>query len=340
MINQRLFDHHGIDTEKNLKIDKRCARPFDTILIDKRGSCFVCECQSWLPQSVGNLQLLKLSEILGSSVRRAMQESVSDGTYRYCNQDQCSYIRNGYIDDTPAPHLKNLRLAIDDSCNLRCPSCRKGMIFHKDGPNYDLGMRLADRVIEWLDTREQPITVHIGSDGDPFASQVYRYFMDKLPKKKSLKYSILTNGLLFKEFHYRIPHVLSNLLTMGVSVDGASAETYEKLRLGGKWQKILDALDFIGSVKNTYHFKYDIHMVVQQDNHHEIDRMVELCIRYGVDRLYLNQIQDWHTGIDFKKQTFTSNTRFNETVTRVLRKYHWKAKAGLVVQNNISLMNE
>ena len=60
MINQRLFERYQIDTNKNLQIPKVCGRPFDTLLIDKLGSCYACECTAWLPQSVGNIQIQSL----------------------------------------------------------------------------------------------------------------------------------------------------------------------------------------------------------------------------------------------------------------------------------------
>ena len=43
MINKRLFEHYGINTNKDLKIQNRCPRPYDTVLIDKQGSCYACE---------------------------------------------------------------------------------------------------------------------------------------------------------------------------------------------------------------------------------------------------------------------------------------------------------
>ena len=64
MINKRLFEHYRIDTGKDLKIPTRCPRPYDTVLVDKQGSCYACECQSWLPQSIGNLQIRTMDEIL------------------------------------------------------------------------------------------------------------------------------------------------------------------------------------------------------------------------------------------------------------------------------------
>ena len=168
MINQRLFDHYKIDTKKNLQIKNICPRPYDTILIDKNGSCYACECTSWLPQSIGNLQLQNLSEITGSEIHNLLRESVSDETYRYCNEHQCSYIKSGAVLNDNTNKLRHLRLAIDDSCNLRCPSCRKGLIFHKNGSAFRLGIKLANKINNFLqqginyDLFPTPITVHIG----------------------------------------------------------------------------------------------------------------------------------------------------------------------------------
>ena len=317
MINQRLFDHYGIDTRKDLAITKRCPRPFDTVLIDKQGSCFACECQSWLPQSIGNLQIKPLAEIIGSTMHTHIQESITDNTYRYCNEHQCSYIKGGRLMDSDANNIKHLRLAIDDSCNLRCPSCRKSMIFHKEGSAFNLGIRLADRINDWLHHNPEPVQVHIGSDGDPFASHVYRHFMEQTPERENIRYSILTNGLMFKEFHTRVPYVIRNLTELGVSIDGANKDTYEKLRLGGRWEKITEGLECIAEVKKKHNFHFGLHMVVQQDNWHELEDMLDLGRKYGADRVYFNKIEDWNTNIDFDVQTFTKLEEFKNSLRQV-----------------------
>ena len=324
MINPRLFDQYNINTKKDLKIRTVCPRPFDTILIDKQGSCYACECTSWLPQSVGNLQIKSLSDIIGSDTHHHLQDSITDRTYRYCNQEQCSYLKSKGSTNRGKPfpgpgdgHIKHLRLAIDDSCNLRCPSCRKGMIFHKEGSAYDLGMRLADKINSWLHTYQHPIQVHIGSDGDPFASHVYRHFMDQTPERDNIKYSILTNGLMFKEFYGRVPYVINNLQELGVSIDGASKETYEKLRLGGRWDKIIEGLECMAGQKQKHGFRFILHMVVQQDNWHELEDMLALGRKYEADRVYFNKMEDWNTNIDFDLQTFTKLEEFKNSLRQV-----------------------
>jgi len=307
MINQRLFDQYSIDTKKDLKIKNLCPRPKDTVLIDKQGSCYACECQSWLPQSIGNLQIKSLQEIIGSDMHRHLQESINDGTYRYCNEHQCAYLKSDVLHGQP-DRIQHLRLAIDDSCNLRCPSCRKGIIFHKEGSAYNLGIKLADKINEWLYAYKHSIQVHIGSDGDPFASHVYRHFMDQVPERDNIKYSILTNGLMFKEFYTRIPYIIKNLNELGVSIDGASKETYEKLRLGGKWEKILQGLECMAEQKQKYGFRFVLYFVVQKDNYHEMEDIMMLGKSYNADRVLLSRIQDWNTFSNFSEHNIFDST--------------------------------
>ncbi len=322
MINQRLFDHYRIDTSKDLSIRNRCPRPFDTILIDKQGSCYACECTSWLPQSIGNLQIKSLEQIIGSAMHRHLQGSITDGTYRYCNEHQCSYIKSGAVLHGQPDRIQHLRLAIDDSCNLRCPSCRKNMIFHKEGSAYNLGIKLADRINDWLHQYDHPIQVHIGSDGDPFASHVYRHFMAQTPHRDNIKYSILTNGLMFKEFHNKVPYVISNLKELGVSIDGATKDTYEKLRLGGRWEKIVEGLECMAEQKQKYGFRFILHFVVQKDNYHEMEDIIDLGEQYGADRVWLNKIEDWGTMDDFGSQNIWNTPEYQEQLSNLISRIH------------------
>lgn len=318
MINKRLFEQYQINTDKHLNIDTICARPFDTVLIDKNGSCYACECTSWLPQSIGNLQMRSLDSIIGSAMHQHLKGSVSDGSYRYCNENQCPHLRTKVITEIQETYSINLRLAIDDSCNLRCPSCRTGLIFHKQGSRFERGRILADKINKWLETyKEKRIKVHIGSDGDPFASHIYQYLIANTPLREGITYSILTNGLLLDEFYSRLPTFFDKVYRLGVSIDGASRDTYEKLRLGGRWERICENLDLLSKLRREKNFEFCLHMVVQQDNWREMAGMLDMGYRLGADVVYFNKIQDWGTGIDFSKQTFVNDNEFKKMRSRV-----------------------
>ena len=58
-------------------------------------------------------------------------------------------------------------------------------------------------------------------------------------------------------------------------------------------------------------------MVVQQDNWHELEDMLELGRRYGADRIYFNKMEDWNTNIDFNLQTFTQLDKFKISMQQV-----------------------
>lgn len=325
-INQRLFDWYGIDTGKNLNINRVCAKPFDTLLIDKTGSCFLCECTSWLPQSVGNLQIESIEDLWSNKMSEVIRQTVSDKTYKLCNENQCPYIKSKYIKTTDIKELRYLRLAIDDSCNLKCPSCRLTKIYLHKGKEFQRRMLMAKKILAYLEKTDHKITVHIGSDGDPFASIVYRYILKNFPDKKNITFNLQTNGLLLKKFHLRNSVLFNRLEILNISMDGATADVYEKLRLGGKWSQLYENLSYISRLKRN--FKIHIHMVVQQDNWHQMDKMLELVNKLNFDKVFFNPIQDWNSGIDFSKQTYHKNKEFRDKVKTI--KKNEKARVWLL----------
>jgi len=263
-----------------------------------------------LPQSAGNLQIKTLEEILNSDVADELQQAILDDSYRYCNNQQCAYLLDNKGTDPwklvePVRQIKHIRLAIDDSCNLSCPSCRTKKIFYKNGGEFNKRIKLIDKVLDFLKSQKHYIQVHIGSDGDPFASIVYRYFMLRTKLFQNLKYSVQTNGLLIKKNFHKFKHITDNLSQIGISIDGATKHTYEDLRQGGVWEKLLENLEFLKTIKK---FKIHFHFVVQQRNYHEIESFIDLGMRYNADKIFLNRITDWNTLSNFNMHAVADTT--------------------------------
>lgn len=316
MINQRLFNSHGIDTEKNLSISGFCHRPFDTLLVNKDGSCFLCECESWLPASAGNLQIQSIEQITQSHTARELQNSILDHSYRYCNNKHCSYL----LDDRPnsgfptkpiQPQIKYIRLAIDDSCNLSCPSCRVKPIFVKSGLEFHRRLSFAKKIIEYIRSQHHTICVHIGSDGDPFASLIYRYFIKNSSNLPNIRYTVQTNGLLLKKMFQKNNTLFKKLNILNVSIDGATKNTYETLRRGGTFDAIVDNLKFISTIKKNFNFSVRLHFVVQKKNYQEMPAMINLAEDVHADRLYFNKITDWGTYVNFSNEDIHNSNHKN-----------------------------
>ena len=317
MIRQRLFDWYRINTTKNLGIKNICPRPFDTILIDNNGSCYVCECTSWLPQSIGNLRFNTIHELLNNNIHKELQNSVSDQSYRYCNNKQCSYL----LDDRQ--HIKFsknkpnkiefIRLGIDNSCNLKCPSCRTKKYFLSDINKLNYKKNIANKIIDFI-SQNGRTHVHLGSDGDPFASLVYRYFLRKISSFDNVTMGIQTNGLLIKKMYQKNKKIFNQLTELNISIDGASQDTYEKLRLNGKWKNILENLKFVRDIKASHNFNVVFHFVIQRTNFHEMRDMIEMSEFYGADKVWLNKLTNWNTFENFLYHDVTDpeNTRHGD----------------------------
>ncbi len=236
-----------------------------------------------------------------------LQNSIIDGSYRYCNEKNCSYIlaqeTQEYHFKKRIPESKNktLRLAIDDSCNLQCPSCRNKKIFEKSGSKFNSRIRLADKIIDYISGSKDTIDVHVGSDGDPFASLIYRYFIRKTKNFDNIKYSIQTNGLLIKKMYDKNKTMFDKLKVLNLSIDGASAATYENLRLGGKFENIIDNLEFITKISKK-NFLLILHVVLQKKNFKEIFTFIDMAKKYNFDRIYFNKIQNWNTNLNYAEE--------------------------------------
>lgn len=181
---------------------------------------------------------------------------------------------------------------------------------------------MADAVLGYLRSQSHPIHVHMGSDGDPFASLVYRHFMRRAEEMPHLSFSVQTNGLLIKQMHDRIKNIFARLRTLNVSIDGATKHTYELLRQGGSHEKILNNLAFVKEIKKRYGFKFILHMVVQRDNYHEMGQMVELAEQCGADRIWFNRITDWNThgnftAIDVADENNDQHAQYLEMLSKI-----------------------
>jgi sulfatase maturation enzyme AslB (radical SAM superfamily) len=115
---------------------------------------------------------------------------------------------------------------------------------------------------------------------------------------------------------------------LNISIDGASEDTYNKLRRGGSFAKLLENLEAIKRLKSDHGFELILHFVVQNDNYHELEMMSELAESYDADRMWFNRITDWNTFADFKEVDVMDEGHRNHddciSAIRRLQEREWK----------------
>lgn len=236
----------------------------------------------------------KVEDIWNSDVAKQIRESVTDGSFKFCDTEQCPYLshllRYNEVDEK-GPIIHKLKLPqnffsekspsridfdFDRTCNYKCPSCRKSV--------YTADKEKIEEVKNTITEIENVFggdveELYLSASGDPFASVSYRNFLRnfdplKFPKLKNIHFH--TNASNWsKEMWETIPNVHSYVGSCEISIDAATKETYEtKVRLNGKWDRLIENLKFISTIKSLKLVK--LSFVTQQKNYKEMKMFVDL----------------------------------------------------------------
>jgi MoaA/NifB/PqqE/SkfB family radical SAM enzyme len=307
---------------------KYCLSPFKSIEIDIRGDVGLCLCTDWMPQKIGNILEHKLSDILSSPLAQKVRQSITNGTFEYCNEVTCGVIQNDQLVefDRLSEHDQNLVsdtilyqmpsdifLALDQTCNLSCPSCRTKVI----KPNADqivlqqnIGNTLYNNLFSTPTDKE--INLRLSSSGEVFASPSLLKFLQRINTGNfpNINIWIQTNGLLAPTRWQQLQHIEKNIRNITITVDANSGPTYEKLRRGGKWPDLLDAMTFLKEKKQSLGFELQTRMVVQADNFHEIQSFYTFSKQFDADIVDYTRIGDWKV---YSPEEFASVDVFNQS---------------------------
>ena len=129
-------------------------------------------------------------------------------------------------------------------CNLTCPHCpiHGTDELHALHNSRKLDMD-RDAVVRLLDDALPAATYfHLTVAGEPFYSQNFDLYVEKAVEYQT-RVQIVTNGTLLRRA--RLVEVLPLLHSVGFSVDGASQVTFEALRRGAKFDRVLRNIDLI-----------------------------------------------------------------------------------------------
>jgi organic radical activating enzyme len=287
-----------------------CQFPFDFAQIDPLGQMYLC-CPQTLPEAAGDLVSADFMDTWNSERAIAIRESILDGSYRYCSEATCGYLQSKSLPRKDAVRNKRHREIIDNnltrieqgpltinmsydrSCNLSCPSCRKGMVVLK-GKSKENAEVIHDRVVNRsLKNVEELI---ITGSGDPFGSRLFYSFLRSFDPSTApgLRITLSTNGLLLTPKTWdSICNTAINKID--ISVDAAEPFTYA-LNRGGDWETLLENLQFVGGLRKAGKIKsFELHFVVQANNFREMKKFVEIGLDVAADHICFKQIVNWGT---------------------------------------------
>tara|TARA_R100000008_G_scaffold10198_1_gene5132 strand:- start:8669 stop:9718 length:1050 start_codon:yes stop_codon:yes gene_type:complete len=308
-----------------------CDRPWTFLEIQEKG-LYNC-CPRWVNlNKIGEITPdLDFAKEWNSEASKAFRRSILDGSFSMCNKEECPMIQNKSLpkredvlngshgtklqqtvewDLDIADLPSTINLCYDRSCNLECPSCRKQKIFYnkKNYPRqYEHALRVNDKLLRMIHSKPHDVTLNITGSGDPFGSPSFFELMKKINPRLNPKITLMlqTNGVLWDRQRWAKLKNIHNLqIKTIISLDAGIKEHYDKVRVGGDWDRLMKNLEFIKSLQLPW---VRLDMCVQKNNYQSIPEFIKIAEHHNFNS-YTSRIFNWGT---FKEDQFNEHNIFD-----------------------------
>ena len=190
----------------------------------------------------------------------------------------------------------NISIEPTTSCNLGCPECPSGLKSFTRGT----GTLSVDFYNKFLhEVQRDLIYLYFYFQGEPYLHPDFLSLV-KAASEKNI-YTVTSTNAHFLSPRKATETVQSGLDRILISIDGASQETYESYRKGGKLAKVIEGTKNLVKAKSQLNSSTP-HIIIQflvvKPNEHEIPEILQLGKELGVDEVKLKtaQVYDFKNG--------------------------------------------
>ena len=170
-------------------------------------------------------------------------------------------------------------------CNYHCRTCMKGYgAYYAEDLREDVLARIGAEIL--------PTVTHTGITGfgEPTLSRRFDELLTMVVRNHSSVH-LVTNGSLLN--YSRLERLVSRPVSVAISVDGATKETFEWVRQGGRFEQILKRLAMIKRLRAIYggRARFMLNFVGLRANIHELAGVVRLAARYGIEAVHVEDYE-------------------------------------------------
>jgi len=267
-----------------------CRGPAVSLHFSIMGTVHAC-CENGI-YSLGDVRADTLDEIWHGAPRREMAAALARGEYpEGC--DLCAVEhRLGNRASTPAPPFdwlpegdwpSQLEFTLSNRCNLACVQCtglnsstiRK---VREKLPALPMpyGEAFFNQLGPYLDHAEK--VTFLG--GEPFLAPEAKRVWDLLRDRGlSPEVQVTTNATVWSDAIEQYVHDLR--MSFSISMDGATRETYEAIRVGASWDSFCQTRDRLVAAAHSYGGRVQLNWCLMPANVHEVGLLLELADELG-----------------------------------------------------------
>ena len=293
---------------------------------------------------LGNIKKSSIREIWnGKGYRNVRRRMAEEGAYAICPHT-CSVLQGGKSyqnldwhqtleEDNPARlnaeindreyancdvELESLprwmRFTYSYACNLDCYHCYQ----REEATQTE---KLPKDFMAEMSSMSAAYQVVMPFGGEPFLFRPVLDFLENKDLSPGCQYYFVTNATLLTD---RVRKVLESkeILVMAVSLDAATEENFDKLRVRGRnadWATVIDSLDWLKGLKESKDFIFITTMTVNSENYGEIEAFVDLSLERNAQPVLILVGNPYQT-VDFQRNFLCfSDDQFDEMFAQIDR---------------------
>lgn len=198
------------------------------------------------------------------------------------------YLEHRLARHKPVDYLP-IKLDIENvsRCNFRCTMCIVSD-FHKGQRAADLSL---DDFKKIIDEQYGLIEIKLQGLGEPLLQRDDYFAMIKYARERYIWVRTTTNASLLHLNGNAKKLINSDVNEIQISVDGATKETFETIRRQSHYPTIIKNINIINNINNS---RTKCWTVVQKDNQHELEKLVDLAYNLGfTNQVFSMDVNGW-----------------------------------------------
>jgi radical SAM protein with 4Fe4S-binding SPASM domain len=193
---------------------------------------------------------------------------------------------------------------LNNKCNLRCRMCYFALdLSGETADTMDIGLfkKIA------ADVFPKALSVNLSCAAEPLIINGFPEFL-KITKKYAVPQTLIVTNACFLDEKMARALIAANITQVDVSIDGATAKTYEAIRKGSDFRRVISNIERFQRLKKksqkTLPFLY-LDYALMKSNFREFPDFLKLAARLGADSVRANHL------IPFRKLSIMKESLVN-----------------------------
>ncbi len=272
---------------------KICRQALYVQVIDGIGTVRVCGWAGYY--LLGNLRDNTMKELYNNEAARKFRQTLIDGTYDFCNEENCPYMANNTLEsqlieiDKIPDYPEEISLAYDRRCNYACTCC-----ISKCNDKLDPA---AQEKIENEIRTALPYVKRFSANGlgEFFVSDsIMKLVAEWKPTEiEGAQFFLETNGSLFNRSNWeKIKNIGDSDFNVAITVHSFDEAAYQYLS-GTKLKitQIIENLHFVKTLREKGIINFlQLGLVMQERNFRTLPEFVDRCLNeFGADQVRIRR---------------------------------------------------